>query len=62
MDIILVILFIGLLLCAVMLGASRNPKAKEIIDDKAVKTLTIYTVGIIVLIVIIGIARGFGPD
>jgi preprotein translocase subunit Sss1 len=57
MNIILGFLFFALFLCAVILGASRNPKAKEIVNEKAVKTIGFYALGIIALIIVISIIR-----
>ncbi len=57
MNIVLGVLFVALFLCAVILGASRNPKAKEIINEKAVRTVGFYALGIIALIIVLGIVR-----
>jgi hypothetical protein len=57
MNILLVILFIGLFLCAVMFGASRSPKAKGIVDPPGTRRLALYIVLIIAAIVIVGIVK-----
>lgn len=57
MNIILGFLFFGLFLCAVMLGASRSPKAKGIVDRVGTKRLSIYMVVIIALIIVAGIIK-----
>ena len=57
MNTLLVILFIGLFICAVMLGASRSPKAKGIVDPAGTRRLGIYLVLIISAIIIVGILK-----
>ena len=57
MNILLGILLAGLFLCALILGASGNPKAREMVNEKMVKTVGIYTVIIIALIILLGIVK-----
>ena len=57
MNVILVILFIALLLNAVLLGASRSPKAKGIVNEAGTKRLFIYMAVIVLLIIITGIIK-----
>ncbi len=61
MNIVLGILFFGLFLCAIILGASRNSKAKEMVDEKVVKTVGIYAAVIIALIILAGIVKMNNP-
>ncbi len=57
MTLLLVILFVALFLCAVIIGASRSPKAQGIVNEKTVYAVAISAVVIIALIIVIGITN-----
>ncbi len=57
MTVLLVILFVALFLCAVILGASRSPKAKGIVNEKTFYAVAICAVVIMAVIIVIGITN-----
>ena len=57
MNVLLIILCIALFICAVLIGATRSPKAKGIIDAGRAKQLVIYAVVIVALIIIVGLIK-----